>query len=86
MVEALEPEQFALRVRELALAAHRLLRDPAATRREVVELSRQLDELRRQRQRQRRNAPESEIDRWLLSAARQIREYGSVHSEAFAAG
>ncbi len=72
-VDDLDPEEFAVRVRELAAEARRILRDPAATYGEVVELARQFDELRRQRRRG--SLPEREIDRWLWNAAKQVLDY-----------
>ena len=71
--ELARPADFAVRVRELAVEAYRVLKDPDATYREAVELSRQFDELRRQRRRE--HAPERELDRWLRNAAKQVRDY-----------
>jgi hypothetical protein len=69
----LDPEAFAIRVRELAVEAYRFLRDPDATYWQAVEVSRQFEELHHQRRSG--NSPEKDIDRWLRNAARQVREY-----------
>jgi hypothetical protein len=72
-VDDLDPEDFALRVRQLAVKAHRLLRNPATSYRERVELSGQIDDLRHQRGT--RGLPEREIDRWLRNASTQVRDH-----------
>lgn len=69
----LDPEAFASRVRELAAEAFRVLKDSDSTYRQAVEVSRKLDDLRRQRRRE--NMPVRDIDRWLRNAAQQVREY-----------
>ena len=69
----LDPQAFAIRVRELALEAHRILKSPDAPSWQAVEISQQFDQLRHQRRCG--NAPEKDIDRWLRNAARQVREY-----------
>jgi hypothetical protein len=69
----LDPADFAIRVRELAVEAYRVLKDPDTSYGEAVELSRKFDELRRQRRRE--HAPERELDRWLRNAAKQVRDY-----------
>ena len=69
----IDPEAFAIRVRELAVEAYRVLKDPDATYRQAVDISRQFDELRLERRRG--DLPEKDIDRWLRNAARQVREY-----------
>jgi hypothetical protein len=80
----LDPEEFATRVRALAVTAHRLLTNPGTSYLEVVELSRQLDDL--QRQRQKRGLPEREIDRWLRNAAKRVREHRYTPRNAQVAG
>jgi hypothetical protein len=83
-VHDLDPEEFATRVRVLAVKAHRLLTNPGTSYLEVVELSRELDDLRRQRQQG--GLPEREIDRWLRNAARRVRKYRSTPRTAQVAG
>jgi hypothetical protein len=62
--------ELASRLRQLALDAHRVMKNPFATTSELVELSRQIDELRGLTG----ASPVREIDRWLQCAAEQIRE------------
>jgi hypothetical protein len=83
-VHDLDPEEFATRVRVLAVKAHRLLTNPGTSYPEVVELSRQLDDLRHQRETS--GLPEREIDRWLRNAAKQVREHRSSPRTAQVAG
>jgi len=63
--------ELASRLRQFALDAHRVLKNPVATTSELVELSRQIDELRGQTG----APPVREVDRWLERAAEQIREF-----------
>ncbi len=63
------PAELASRVRQLAMDAYRVLKDPAATSGELVELSRKIDDLRRSCE----SLSSRQIDHWLQSAAEQVR-------------
>ena len=72
-IETIDPAELATRLRQLALDVHRVLNDPLATTGELVELSRCIDELRRQA----RVSHFREIDRWLQSAGDLVRTRSS---------
>ncbi len=59
------PAELAVRVRQLALDAHRVLKDPSATSGELVELSRKIDDLRRSCP----SLSSRQIEHWLQSAS-----------------
>ena len=64
----LEPAEFAARVRQLAIDAHRVLKSRTAAKSELVQLCRRIDELRQEG----RVDLSREIDRWLDQANEQI--------------
>ena len=64
----LEPAEFAARVRQLAIDAHRVLKSETAATHELAQLGRRLDELRLGGHMDLSRA----IDRWLNQAYRQI--------------
>jgi len=66
----LDPAEFAARVRQLAIDAHRVLKSRTAARGELVQLCRRIDELRQES----RLDLSREIDRWLYHANEQIEE------------
>ncbi len=68
----LDPAEFAARVRQLAIDAHRVLKSRTAVKSELVQLCRRIDELRQES----RVDLSREIDRWLDQANEQIEERG----------
>ena len=68
----LDPAEFAARVRQLAIDAHRVLKSRTAAKSELVQLCRRIDELRQES----RVDLSREIDRWLHQANEQIEELG----------
>lgn len=71
-VGCLDPAEFAARVRQLAIDAHRVLKSRTAAKSELVQLCRRIDELRQES----RADLSREIDRWLHQANEQIEEAG----------
>jgi hypothetical protein len=69
----IDPAEFAARVRQLAMDAHRVLKSRTAAKSELVQLCRQIDELRRES----RVDLSREIDRWLHQANEQIEGLGA---------
>jgi hypothetical protein len=65
-----ELEELPVMIRELAVDAHRALKNPLVTAAEMSDLSRRIDALRKAA----RSACLSEIDRWLQQVQRRVDE------------
>jgi hypothetical protein len=65
---ALDPEEVARRVRQLAVDAHRILNHPDTTVEELIALRRRFKELLRAG----RGSQPTEIERWLRSAQQEV--------------
>jgi hypothetical protein len=67
-----DPERLAIGVRWIAVEAHRVLSHPHASSRELREICRCIDELRRET----RSTPLIGVDRWLELAGERVRSRG----------
>ena len=65
-----DPEDLAVRIRELAVEAHQALNNPFETAARMNDLSRRIKELRKAA----RSACMSEIDRWLHQVQQRVEE------------